>query len=162
MSNQKCATEAMQRKYSAIRKQNREIGRNKLSHANLDFVVGCVLYWAEGTKSRKMIDFTNCDSAMVKKFISFLRNNFEIDEARFRVRVTYHKGASLESIEEFWSRELGVPRSQFNKATVREPSSAATKHTNGIVKVTYNDVSICQQLLGAIESYIGEERSSWH
>lgn len=40
--------------------------------------MGCMLYWAEGARSRNHLEFTNSDPAMVQLFVHFLRRCYGV------------------------------------------------------------------------------------
>jgi len=71
-----------------------------------------MLYWAEGSRSRNKIVFTNSDPAMAQFFVEFIREFFDID--RERVRLTCNLFADHEArqreIENFWLRTVGLPK----------------------------------------------------
>lgn len=43
---------------------------------------GCMLYWAEGTKKRNSVLFTNSDADMLELFLQFLRHCYGVLEER--------------------------------------------------------------------------------
>jgi len=54
-----------------------------------------MLYWAEGSRNRNRIVFTNSDPAMAQFFVEFIREFFDID--RERVRLTCNLFADHEA-----------------------------------------------------------------
>ena len=64
-----------QKKKNALdkRKENQEIGKIKAMENNILHCMGCMLFWAEGTKNKNQITFTNSDVHMMKLFIRFLK-----------------------------------------------------------------------------------------
>lgn len=64
--------------------------------------MGCMLYWAEGAKSRNTLTFANSDPAMIRMFARFLRECFDLkpEDFRFRVNVYLGNGLELEQVEE--------------------------------------------------------------
>lgn len=49
-----------------------DAGRQRAREGNLLHQAGCLLYWAEGTKGKNAIKFSNSDLAMVRLFCRFL------------------------------------------------------------------------------------------
>jgi hypothetical protein len=54
--------------------------------------MGCMLYWAEGSRSRNQLAFTNADPEMVDLFVHFLRRCYGVDDERIGLRVNVHLG----------------------------------------------------------------------
>ena len=48
---------------------------------------GCMLYWAEGSKGRNKVTFTNSDPDMVRFFLAFLRQCYDVDDERVTLAV---------------------------------------------------------------------------
>lgn len=72
------ATQGMIRKYSELRKDYRKQGIVDASNKNILHACGCMLFWAEGTKSKNFLDFTNSDPFMLKYFMKFLKRCFYV------------------------------------------------------------------------------------
>src|SRR5437879_1769492 len=51
-------------------------GRQMAKGLQLAHIAGCMLYWAEGSKSRNSVQFVNSDPEMVRFFVRFLRTSF--------------------------------------------------------------------------------------
>jgi hypothetical protein len=67
-------------------------------------IAGCMLYWAEGSKSRNSLQFVNSDPAMVRYFAAFLRACFDISDEAFRIDCNLFADhlARQHEIEQFW------------------------------------------------------------
>src|SRR4051794_33828688 len=72
--------QAVQRRANEWRRRSRakrlryqEEGRARAREDDALHMAGCLLYWAEGTKSRNTVCFANSDIAMVRFFVHFLR-----------------------------------------------------------------------------------------
>lgn len=104
-----------QQKINRLRKKGiKEIGG--LSNREL-FVTGVALYWAEGFKKDSRIGFANTDPAMISFFIKWLKKCLKVDskELSYCVTVNDDHQARINEIEEYWSKELGINKSQFTK-----------------------------------------------
>ncbi len=55
------------------RAEFQEEGRRRAREADWSYTAGCMLYWAEGEKSRNAVRFSNSDPEMMRFFIAFLR-----------------------------------------------------------------------------------------
>ena len=47
--------------------------------------MGCMLYWAEGTKSRWSASVSNSDSDLLRLFADFLRLHFDVPDESMRI-----------------------------------------------------------------------------
>ena len=61
---------------SDVRALAQEEGRQLARRAEPLHIAGCMLYWAEGAKSRNQLRFTNSDPEMTAFFVRFLRTYF--------------------------------------------------------------------------------------
>jgi hypothetical protein len=127
---------------------------------------GCMLYWAEGSKSRNSIAFVNSDDAMMRFFLRFLWL-LDVPDERIRLSVNVHlgNGLTLEEIEAWWLERLDLPHSCLRKATVNQASSASKRLRKplvyGTARITVNSTRLVQSIYGAIQEYAGIERPEW-
>ncbi len=114
-----------------------------------------MLYWAEGYKVGKTIDFTNSDPDMVIIFRRFLREICRVDESRIRASLYCYEGQDIESLHVFWSELLGIPRSQFIKPYIKAaaPGPRGPRMIHGLVHVRYCDTKLLTQILRWIDEY---------
>ena len=92
-------------------------------------VVGSMLYWAEGSKSRNSVVFVNSDPDMVRLFVTFLREQFGVSDDALRVDCNLfadHLDRQRE-IESFWLERLELPQSCLRKSTVNVYSKYSQK-----------------------------------
>jgi hypothetical protein len=130
--------------------------------------MGCMLFWAEGSRSVNAVKLTNSDPALLRLFTDFLRVHFQVPAEKFRVWCNLfadHAGRQYE-IEQFWLDELELPRSCLTKSAVNVYSrQSKRKRLNklpyGTCRLTVHDVRIAQHLYGAIQEYGGFERLEW-
>jgi predicted transcriptional regulator len=128
---------------------------------------GCMLYWAEGSKKRNAVVFTNSDDGMMRFFLRFLRECYEVtdDQVRLSVNCFLDNGKTLEEIEAWWLSGLGLPRSSLATATVNRPSSASRgvrrPLVHGTARLTVHSTRIVQSIYGAIQEYAGVQRPEW-
>lgn len=81
------------------------------------FLSGAALYWAEGFKKDSQAGLASLDSTMIKFFIKWLKMCFGYSNTDLSFRVTAnisHKNR-IEEIQNYWSKELNIPLSQFQK-----------------------------------------------
>lgn len=129
---------------------------------------GCMLYWAEGSRSRNAIQFVNSDPAMVQFFAGFLRRCFEVADEKFRVRCNLFADhiERQRQIEQFWLDLVGLPRTCLTKSAVNVYSKYSKKKRRnklpyGTCQLTVHDTRIVQSIYGAIQEYGGFEREEW-
>ena len=60
-------------------------GRERIRLAEPLYVAGCMLYWAEGDKTRNSVRLSNSDPDLIALFGRFLRECFGVPEESFRV-----------------------------------------------------------------------------
>jgi hypothetical protein len=131
-------------------------------------VAGSMLYWAEGSKSRNSVVFVNSDPHMVRLFVRFLREQFDVPNEALRVDCNLfadHLDRQRE-IEDFWRATLVLPRSCLRKSTVNTYSKYSQKKRRnrlpyGTVRVCVHSTEIVQSIYGSIQEYGGFERPEW-
>ncbi|RMB84572.1 terminase gpP N-terminus-related DNA-binding protein [Streptomyces shenzhenensis] len=118
--------EAKLRIRDAERQHTKETARKSigdLSPREL-FLVGVVLYWAEGAKDkpysrRERLQFINSDPNVIRLFLRWLEV-LGVERERLRFRVSIHESADVTDAEEFWAGLAGVEPSTFQKATLKK------------------------------------------
>jgi hypothetical protein len=128
---------------------------------------GCMLFWAEGSKNRNSVIFTNSDDGMMRFFLRFLRECFDVPDERVRLSINCFlgNGKTLEEIEAWWLERLELPPSCLRKATVNRPSSASKAVrkplVHGTARLAVGSTQIVQSIYGSIQEYAGIERPEW-
>jgi hypothetical protein len=129
---------------------------------------GCMLLWAEGSRRRNQVQFSNSDPEMVGFFVRFLRVYFAVPDERFRLACNMHADHAehQRAIEDFWLRVAGLPRACLTKSTVNVYSKhSQRKRTNmlpyGTCRVTVSSTRIVQSIYGSIQEYAGFQREEW-
>jgi hypothetical protein len=127
-----------------------------------------MLYWAEGAKERNTVKFVNSDVAMVRLFVSFMRDCFGVLPADFRLRLNVYtnNGLTLEQVEAYWLRELELPRSCVREHVVNHfpTSSSGTKRSlpYGVCTLSVaRSTHLVQHIYGAIQEYARFEEPRW-
>jgi len=135
------------------------LGVMKLSRRS---IVGVILWWAEGTKSRRdkrwksarsyPVELTNTNPAVIKVFVDFLREDLRISPERIHVQLQIHEGDDKTELEKYWSEITGVSTQRFNKTIVR-PIGRKVGKSKGTCKVRFADKATymkLEQLLGQV------------
>jgi hypothetical protein len=143
-------------------------GRRHARSGDAFHAAGCVLYWAEGSKTRNSVKITNSDPEVLRFFVRFLRAYFDVPDERFRVTCNLfadHADKQYE-LEQFWLDQLELPRASLCKSVVNTYSKySQKKRTNrlpyGTCRVSVSRTAIVQHIFGAIQEYGGFERPEW-
>lgn len=115
-----------------------------------------MLYWAEGYKvGKNVVDFANSDPDMAVIFKRFLVEVCQVDITRIRASLYCYQGQDIEELHIFWSKLLGIPRTQFIKPYIKEsaPGPRGPRMIHGLVHVRYCDTKLLRQILTWIDGY---------
>jgi AcrR family transcriptional regulator len=129
--------------------------------------LGCMLYWAEGSKGRNCVTFTNSDPDMVAIFLAFLRRSYATTDQQVSIRVNVFLGndLELEAIEAWWLERLGLPPSSLRRAIVNRPSRGSLRKRRtlpyGTVRLEVCSTFMVQSIYGAIQECAEFERPEW-
>ena len=131
-----------------VEEVNQEITQLKIT-PDIKKAVLSALYWAEGTKGRGMLKFTNTDPRLMLLFITLLREGYDIDETKFRIRMHLHWYHKERLTRRFWSDLLKIPRKQFNKTYWKKRSKEKVFRRNigGICFLGYNSDDLRERIL---------------
>ena len=138
--------------------KNSEIGtlKNLTLDRNFAKIFASILYWAEGTKypQSSAVSFSNSDPDMVCTFVELLRTGFSIDENKLRVHLQLHSTHNKEKIFSYWSKLLRIPKSQFWKPTITNPTkNMKRRNYRGTCTIRYHDYRVLLQLIGIYEEF---------
>jgi len=109
---QRLANAAMSAKARIRRVAAQDDGRRRAKQADKLYVIGCMLYWAEGSRNRNKLVFTNSDPEMLRVFVNFLRCAFGVPDGRIRLTCNLFADHAerQRQIEDFWLEVAGLPR----------------------------------------------------
>lgn len=143
-------------------------GRERARTAEGSYAMGCMLYWAEGTKNRWSASVSNSDSDLLRLFADFLRLHFDVPDESMRIHCHLFADHSerQHEIEDYWLHELALPRTCLRKTIVNVYSKySRKKRTNklpyGTCKLSVHSMKIVQTILGSIQEYGGFDRPEW-
>lgn len=136
------------------KKQALSNNEKKLYHATM------MLYWAEGFKAGKVVDFVNSDPNMVKIFVRCMRIIYRVTETRFSIQLYCYSNQQPEKLITFWSKLTAIPKKQFIKPYVRHDFKLEKlgKMPHGVIHIRYSDLRLYQQIMKDIGK-ISEELS---
>jgi len=154
-------------KHRKIREGYQQIGREKAREGDPLHLAGCMLYWAEGSKSRNECRFTNSDPNMMIAYINFLRNSLHIKDSQLQFRITTYlgNGLTIEEIERYWIDTLQLPYSCLKQSDLKKPKSSQQKgrkllHGTCELRVKASTKYV-QHIYGAIQEYMGFNQPEW-
>lgn len=143
-------------------------GRAMARSQGAGFAAGCMLYWAEGTKTRNAAQLSNSDPEVLRFFVAFLREYFRVEDRELRVTCNLFADHidHQERIEQFWLSLLGLPPECLRKSSVNVYSKySLKKRTNmlpyGTCRVSVHRTRVVQTIFGAIQDYGGFDRPEW-
>ena len=126
-----------------------------------------MLFWAEGSKERTSVVFTNADADMVALFVHFLRTCCGVTSAEILLscNVFLDNGLSLEDVEGWWLRRLGLSGSSLRKSAVNRASIASARKRRtlpyGTARVVVHSTFVLHSIYGAIQAYANIDRPEW-
>lgn len=128
-------------------------------------VVAIILWWAEGTKSRRdkrwknavtyPIELTNTDPEIIKIFLQFLRNDLGVNQNKIRLQLQIHQGDDQNYLESYWAKLTKIPKRHFNKTIIRPVGNKIGK-SQGTCKVRFADKALYQKLESILEKVLNE------
>ena len=122
----------------------------KLFLKNPLFLMGLMLYWAEGSKRGEQINFSNSDPRMIKFMMSWFRKICEVPEEKFRIKLYIHSLHCRKDIEKYWSELTNVPLSQFHKTFIKPTSLKHRKYPlyNGTCAIRISNKDLFRKIKG--------------
>jgi transposase-like protein len=147
-----------------LRKQYQLEGQTKARDRRPLHMMGCMLYWAEGSKSRNTLQFANSDSNMIAMFAHFLRQEMNVKDSEICVYIHCHTADldEQQKIESYWLDLLRLPQEQLRKTYFKRGSNTVHKTLeHGVCRLAVNKSSVLQHIFGAIQEYGGFDEPAW-
>jgi transcriptional regulator with XRE-family HTH domain len=144
-------------------------GRERARQMDPLHLAGCMLYWAEGSKSRNSLGLANSDLNMVKFFLRFLRESLGVTDECISMRLNVYlgNGLSLREIENHWIENLELSQSCLRKHSVNHfPTSSSGRKKDclpyGVCTLrALRSTPLVQHIYGAIQEYTGLKQPRW-
>jgi AcrR family transcriptional regulator len=143
-------------------------GRELARAADPLHIKGCMLHWAEGSKRRNSVTFTNSDDAVVALFLRFLRSCYGVTDDRitFSVNCFLGNGLTIDAIHAWWLQRLALPDSCLRTPAINRVSIASKRLKGhvlpyGTARLAVHSTFIVQSIYGAIQEYAGIDRPEW-
>lgn len=150
----------------AVREGYQQQGREDARKGNSIHMQGCMLYWGEGSKNANAVRLSNTDGYLLKHFVTFLRNFYNLSDEDITVRVrSYDNGFSLDELQKHWLDLLGLPVTSVRYLSFykdrRSTGKKKNRHIFGDCEITVCRTDIIQRIFGAIQEYAGFSNSTW-
>jgi len=122
---------------------------DKINHREL-WLIGTMLYWAEGGKTQRLVRFSNGDPKMIKIMMLFFRKVCLVSEHKFRGYIHIHSHLDHEKAEKYWSKMSNIPVTQFFKTYRKEATSSSGKNTlpYGVMDIYVLDSKLFLKITG--------------
>ena len=167
-NGQRLGAENNSRRCRELRSAAQEDGRERARTDDPDFIGGCMLYWAEGSKRRNSVTFTNADPDVVDVFLRFLRTSYGVTDDRVTLSVNcfLQNGLTVDAIQDWWLDRLQLPASCLRTPAINRVSSASKRLKGhilpyGTARISVHSTFIVQSIYGAIQEHAGIERPEW-
>jgi hypothetical protein len=167
-NGQRRGTDNNSRRCREIRKAAQQHGRACARTGDAGFIAGCMLYWAEGSKRRNSVTFTNADADLVAVFLRFLRTRYAVTDDRVTLSVNcfLENGLTVEAIQNWWLDRLELPAFCLRTPAVNRVSTASKRLKGhilpyGTARLVVHSTFIVQSIYGAIQEYAGIDRPEW-
>lgn len=122
----------------------------RIDNLNL-WLIGVMLYWAEGGKTQRLVRFSNGDPEMIKIMMEFFRKICSVPESKFRGYIHIHPHLDYKVAEKYWSGVTDIPLKQFFKTyRIQNKSSQNKKDTlpYGVLDIYVMDTKLFYKITG--------------
>jgi hypothetical protein len=124
-------------------------------------LIGCALYWAEGSKCQRSgtVVFSNSDSFMIELMMHWFRKICSVPELKFRASFQAYNSQNITGIQSYWSKITSIPPSQFIAPSLRVSKTSTGTRGNilpyGTLRIQVADTALLTKILGWIEGLKG-------
>lgn len=153
--NTNLASAAWSEKWRRKRLQDEQIGKSEINRNSWEHAAGCMLWWAEGDKSKTQVGLTNCDEEILKFFVAFLKKYYNVPSEKFSIYLQYHEGANECQLIDFWKCTLGLEGAKAHKGYCKPRKTSKTKWPNGVCRVRINSAELSARLWDSVQEYMG-------
>ncbi len=95
------------------------------------WIAGLMLYAGEGRKvwggPSQPIELTNSEPAILRIFIKFLIDVCKVCKDQIKIRIFIYPDIDFKKVKHYWSKELNIPLSQFQKPQVKQSYNTPTR-----------------------------------
>jgi len=146
-----------QSQYQKIKRQTyQKTGFDEATGESLH-IMGCMLYWAEGSNGRNGVALANTDKVMIKLFLRFLRQYFNVNDEQIIITCYSHilSKFDLQEVEKYWINILDLPTTCLRKGYTRIgiAKRKKMKYPYGVCTISIHSTEIAQRIFGSIKKY---------
>lgn len=127
------------------------------------WLIGVMLYWAEGGKTQRIVRFSNGDPEMIRIIMCFFRTVCKVPEDKFRGYIHIHPHLDYRSAEKYWSEISNIRLEQFFK-TYRKPNISSQNKKNslpyGVMDVYVLSTELFLRITGWSQGIFGADKPS--
>ncbi len=141
-------TNELTKRQAAIANSKGEI--ENVSQTDL-WLMGVMLYWAEGGKTQRMVRFSNGDPEMIDIMMRFFRIVCGVAETKFRGYIHIHPHLDHKAAEVYWSEISSIPLEQFFKTYRKQNISSQNKKDtlpHGVMDIYVLDTQLFLKISG--------------
>ena len=99
---------------------------------------------------REISVFTNSDPGMIRLMMRWFRLICRVPNTKFRIRIQCHGADRVGECQEYWSRIVNIPLTQFTKPYIRISPTSKKKTGNlcpyGICNIRISDVFLLTRI----------------
>lgn len=112
------------------------------------FIAGVMAYWGEGDKvSRFGVRIANTDPAMIRLFVTFLRDVCQIKADKIYAGILVYPDLDEKLCRKFWIEKTGLRESNFIKSTVIQGRHKTRRVRYGICNAGLSSAYFKQKML---------------
>ncbi len=132
-------------------------------HKDHSFIIGVVLYWAEGAKSGGGLQFVNSDPAMINFMYKWIQKYLKISKDRIECRLFTRRTARHEDYLSYWAGMLSIDRSLLKKTIIKPRRHVVKNDSNykGSIRLSVTNVYVLRLMKAwqkLVMQYYGEMR----
>ncbi len=120
-----------------------------------------MLYLAEGSKTKSVVELANMDPEIVRFFLWALKSLYSVDDQRIAIRLNLVEAARPHELRliGWWREQLACPEKSFRQSQFDRRSQATriSDDYHGVCTVTCNDTYLLQRILGLARTYIASK-----
>lgn len=112
-----------------------------------------LIYWAEGTKTKKNLGFTNSDPDMIKIYLKLLRASFDIKEKKLSAWLHLHDYHNRKEMISFWSKITGIDKKRISIYNKKHSGKQKKEGYKGCISVHYGNYRIFDEIMLIIKRF---------
>lgn len=141
-------------------------GRNLATKGDVNHVMLCMLYWAEGRKSKNTLAVSNTDAALLKIVKGFVDDFFNPQPEEYTIRINCYvnNGLTAKEIEKYWLKTLSLPKTCLRSSLFKSGCDGdyrKNRHVYGVCSLSLHRTDIVQHIFGAIQEYAAVNKPEW-